>query len=105
MKKNLLLAIFSIGLLASCGNDGPTKNEKADAKKMCDCMNKKIAEKGDVAEEIIAATSADDYALCALDLIFEEIDPSASGFSQAISSSCPEYSEIHKEYIREFNED
>ncbi|MDA9066744.1 hypothetical protein N9Q26_00030 [bacterium] len=104
MKRNLIMAFATVGILSSCGGGASKEEVKAGADKMCKCMADKTAERGDVSDALAASSAAMDYALCGLDLAFDGVDASTDDFSAAISESCPEYAETQAEYAKTLKE-
>ena len=100
MKKNLIMAFATVGILASCGGGASKEEVKAGADKMCKCMAEKTAERGETNDALESSSASMDYALCGLDLAFEGVDASTDEFSAAIAESCPQYKETQEEYAK-----
>ncbi len=104
MKKNLLIAIAVTGLM-SCGGGASKEELKAAADKICDCMAKKTAERGDVNDALAESTANLDYTMCGLDIAFDGIDASTDEFTAAIAENCPELKEAQEAYAKSLKEE
>ncbi|MGB1040916.1 MAG: hypothetical protein ACPGVD_08590 [Flavobacteriales bacterium] len=99
MKKTLLIAIATAGLLYSCGG-GPSAEElKAGAEKMCSCMADKSAENAEMSEDMVDKKVSMDYTTCSLGVVGMGIDPTSEDFTKAIDANCAELSAQQAAYV------
>ncbi len=96
-KKFLAIGVLAL-TLASCG--GPSQAEfDVAAQTVCDCMAEKTAEDEANPSEFDIDMSDLDYALCALDVVFD-VDITDEKMATAIDSKCADLSETHAEYVK-----
>lgn len=99
--KNILLISALIPTLYSCVQN--YSNEyKVEATKVCECMEyrKSIQRKG-ISEEVAFIYDDEDYKICILDAIINQIDTKSKDFTNAIEDICPQNLEVQKRYLKQ----
>ncbi|MEN8928219.1 MAG: hypothetical protein ABF242_10075 [Flavobacteriales bacterium] len=99
MKKKLLIAIAAAGMMYSCGGGASKEELKTAADKICGCMADKVANRGEVSEDLLESTESLDYTMCALDVALTGIDPFSADFTASISENCPELDRLQESYV------
>ena len=99
MKKTLIIAIATAGMLYSCG--GASKEDiKAAAEKMCSCMADKSTGNAEMSQDVIDEKLNADYSTCSAGAISLGVDPTTEDFTKAIAESCSELSACQEAFVK-----
>ena len=98
MKKNLFIAIVTIGMMTSCG--GTSKEDmKSTADKICSCMSDKDANRGDVSEDVMAANVKSEFNDCAMDALNGGVDITSADFKNIMGENCGNLKDVYNAYL------
>jgi hypothetical protein len=98
MKKTIIPFIFFITLNSCVQNY--SDEYKAEAEQVCKCMKYKQSNRKGISPDIAFIYDDEDYKICILDAIINEVKTKGDEFTNAIKDICPNQLETHERYIK-----